>query len=100
MSQPDEPLTPRAAAETEAARQAVMLAFGLAGAFIIMCLQRKMMREFMPGHQDQRMAEARTRERRWGTTAVWLWRLDMFRAARWAELKSVRARAEYEAMRP
>lgn len=91
---------PREIAQNEAARQAVILVFGLASAYLLLFIHKQMMREFMPGSENSRAAAALIRERRWGKTAVYLWTAGLLGAARWAEMRSVRARAEYESLRP
>lgn len=91
--------TPRQAAETEAARQAVMLAFGVAGAVILMIFQKRLMRGLLPGGPGP-MEEAAARERRWGKAAAWCWRRDLISLARRAGARAEQARADYEAARP
>lgn len=94
--------TPGEIAANEAARQAVILAFGLTGAIVVMLLQRQIMRELMPDSVTltQRIEAALARERRWGKAAVRLWQAGFLRAARWAEDRAQRARREYESLRP
>lgn len=93
-------LSPRQVAEREAARQAVMLLFGVAGALLVMVIHKRLLREFMPAAGEIRMREAKARERRYGRAAVWLWRLDLLQLARKAELRSAAARSEYEGLLP
>lgn len=91
------PETPADAARVEAARQAVILVAGIAGALIIMSVQKQMLRGLLPGGDaTERMTSALRRERWYGKAAVFLARADLWRAARWAELRSWRARMDYE----
>lgn len=90
---------PAQAAKNEAARQAVILVFTMAGALVLMAAQRRMLRGLLPGGPAPAQ-EAAARERRWGKAAVMLWRRDLLRAARWAESRAQAARRDYEAQLP
>lgn len=94
-----EPTTPREIAANEAARQAVILAFGLAGALVVMHVQRRMLRTILPGGPTP-LQQAAEREERWARITVWLWQNGMISFARMANRQAEQARRDYEAERP
>jgi len=103
--------TPGDVARKEAARQAVILVFGIAGALLLIAVQKRIHGGLLAvidaeqaridpaGAARRRMEDARARERRWGKAAVWLWRAGLLPPARRAAAAAERAHAEYEAAR-
>jgi hypothetical protein len=103
--------TPGDVARTEAARQAVMLGFGLLGAVALIAMQRKFgggLFEAIQMEADKvdpsgaarrRMDQALKDEARWRRAALVLWRVGPWRAARWAHRNAEKARARYEGER-
>ena len=105
----DSPLTPGDVARNEAAKQSVILVFGLAGAVILLAIQRRMMgsvaermEQMMPAPvrdeaARERAARAVKAEARWHRVARYCWRTDLIVVARWAHRQAERARKMQEA---
>ena len=105
MDTPQTP-TPGQAASTEAARQAVALAFGVASALVLIAIQRKWGLLSLADEADpsaaarRRMARAQRDASRWDRAARWLFTRGAFGAARAAHKRAEAAREAYEAERP
>src|SRR5271169_132682 len=97
----DETLTPAQIAQNEAARQAVMLVFGLVTAVIFMQMQRKMQQEAIETQRNpdivrtSRMEEAKRIERMWSKVGSWTLKLALKVADRAWKLEE-KARQSYE----
>jgi hypothetical protein len=64
--------TPGEAAQAEAAKQLVALAFAIAGVCIMLAVERKMRQP--DWWRTRKMASARREERLYATAAAWAWR--------------------------
>jgi len=104
-------VTPAETARQEAARQAVALAFGIAGVLLLIVIQRKLggsVFDAMQAEHDRadpsgaarrRMQAALTAARRWDRAATVLFRVGPRASFWWAMDRAERARAAYEAER-
>ena len=97
--------TPRGVAEAEAARQAVILAFAVAGTLILIEIQKLTgtgLWALLEGGTDaktRRMAAAVKSAAAWDRRAAWLFTHCLFDAAKWAHRRAEAAREAYEAER-
>ena len=103
-----EHVTPGEAAKTEAARQAVMFAFTMVGAFVLLLAQHRIMKDQQSieqqiadpsGYARIKMERALKAELRWYRVADWCWPRCL-PASRWAYGRAVAARKAYEAASP
>src|SRR5215469_7648925 len=102
-------MTPSDTAKNEAAKQAVALAFGIAGMLLLILVQRKLgggLMAAVEAEQDRidpsgaarrRMQAAQTASKRWDRAATILFRVGPRRSFWWALDRAERARAAYEA---
>jgi|SRR5215469_9009739 len=100
--------SPRETAQNEAARQAVALAFGVAGMVLLILVQRKMGgglfaaveaeqdRVDPSGAQRRRMENHLRAARQWDRMSTILFRYGPSRAFGWAWAKAEQARTAYE----
>lgn len=105
-------MTPADTAKNEAAKQAVALAFMIAGAVLLVALQRKMgggiigaleqeqERVDPTGAQRRRMESARKAAKRWDRASTVMFRYGPARAFSWAWGHAEAARKAYDAERP
>ena len=104
------PETPRAVAEREAARQAVALAFAIAGTIALIVIQKQLgggtLFDVLSAEHDpaaaarRRMEAAQRAAKRWDRRASWLFVYGPERAFRYAFDRGEAARKAYEAERP
>lgn len=102
--------TPAEVARNEAARQAVALAFAVAGAALLIMLQKRLGagladivqadQHDTAGQSRRRMEAAQRSAQRWDRATVWLWRFGPWRVAQAANRRAEAARRAYEAERP
>jgi len=101
--------SPAEAARTEAARQAVALAFAAVTVVALLPFQRRLIDMLMSGEREEvnpsgaredRMRAAQQAAGRWDRATALLWQYGPWRAARWAHRRAEAARRAYEAERP
>lgn len=102
---PDTPQaqTPGEAASVEAARQAVIFAFGIAGAIVLLWMSERQHEHMAAtlglGGSEGRMRRAQQSADRWDKLARWFFIHRAFGPAREAHKRAEKARAAYEAER-
>lgn len=88
----------------EAARQAVILAFGIAATIVLLWASQRQYENMAAalgiGGREARMRRAEQAAAKWDKTARWLFVHCAFGPARMAHRRAEQARAAYEAERP